>query len=78
MRAEEGQARMAATDVKGRCTTVLWADGIVSIPTWGRMSQMALGHEMSGALQDLGSPGHHGQGQRESTDLGAPDIHRIR
>lgn len=68
---------MATAGVENRCTAVLGAGRLVPIPIGLYMSQMALGQEVSGVLHDLGRAWRHGQGERESTDLGEPDIHRL-
>ena len=75
--AKESEAGMAPAEVENRRAAVLGAARFVPVPIRLYVSQMALGQEVSGILHDLDSAGRHGQGEHESTDLGAPGRHRL-
>jgi len=61
--AEKGQTRVAAAEMKRRRAAVLGAGGGVVVSLGSCMCQVALGHEMDGALDHLSSTRYHGQGQ---------------
>ena len=54
---------------------MLRAGGFVVVAVRRRMRQVPFGQEMNGALDDLSSTRHHGQGQEQSTNSGAGNLH---
>ena len=66
---------MAAAGVEYRCATMLRSGGLMSVSIGLYMGQMALGQDVGGVLQNLTKSRQHNQDNRESTDLGQPEIH---
>ena len=54
---------------------MLGAGGLVVVAVGSRMCQVSFGHEMYGALEDLGGARHQCQGQDQGTDSGATESH---
>ncbi len=75
--AHKGEAGVATTSVEDQRAAVLGAGRFVPIPIGRDMSQMALEQEVSGILHELARAWRQGQDKHESTDLGAPSVHRL-
>ena len=60
---EESETRMAAAGVEDRGTSMLRTRRLVPVAVRRRMRQMALGHEVHGALHNLGRARKQGEDQ---------------
>lgn len=60
MSAQKGKAGVATTEVENRRTAMLGTARLVPVPIGLYVSQMALGQEVAGVLQDLDRAWSHG------------------